>query len=528
MPCCHRLSCLLVVALSLWPILPAGAQERFADPSISSYRCYFKEPVPLRLDPTQIAVWRNPAALAPNALEPAVARHGIAAASIRPWPIAGWSLLNTPTRTASDLPSLVARMASDAAVGYVSPVFRDDNNGPLLVAPEILVGFVPDVAAPEAERILARAAVGTIQERRYGNLPGVYRLRAFARDGFAVLNAANALAEHPRVAFAEPDMIFTGQGALIPNDPGFNNCWGLFNTGQFAFGVPRWEDMAAPIAWDRTLGSPNILTLILDTGVQQDHPDIRQVPGRDVTSDNGNGGPVNPWDNHGTPVAGCVSAAINNGIGTVGIAPGTRVASVRTFISVNSGGGWTSQTTWTVDALAWGQSIKARVSNNSNLYGFTSSAIANQYQQTRAGMIHFASAGNDAGSNLAYPSSLPSVNAVAALAPSGALASFSTFGVGLDFSAPGQSIYTTDRTGAAGWNASDYVYANGTSFASPYAAGVAALVLSVRPQLRTDQVEQVLQATCRDRGAPGYDTRYGWGFVNAWAAVTAAERIGRP
>ena len=215
---------------------------------------------------------------------------------------------------------------------------------------------------------------------------------------------------------------------------------------------------------------------------------------------------------------------INNSLGTVGIAPGCRSASARTFISsLACDGSWSSSSSWTVNSLAWAQSIGARVSNNSNIYGFQSSAIAQKYASTRAaGIVHFACAGNSSSSTIAYPASLPDVNAVAALDRNGNLASFSNFGTGLDFSAPGAAIYTTDRTGSAGWVSDDYVTADGTSFASPYAAGVAALILSVNPSLNATNVEQIMQQSSVDRGAAGYDTTYGWGFVNAYNAVLAA------
>ena len=140
---------------------------------------------------------------------------------------------------------------------------------------------------------------------------------------------ANELATHPLVIFAEPNMVFTGIGGFIPNDPGFPNCWGIHNTGQFG-GTPDM-DMDGPEAWDLTTGDASTRVVVIDTGVQQDHPDIHQRSGADVTSDGpGDGGPVNDCDNHGTAVAGCVSAIINNDLGTVGIAPDCQSASVRT------------------------------------------------------------------------------------------------------------------------------------------------------------------------------------------------------
>src|SRR5205807_1159910 len=80
--------------------------------------------------------------------------------------------------------------------------------------------------------------------------------------------------------FAEPDMIFTGKGDLIPNDPGFTNLWAMQNTiGTIGL------DMKGPQAWDITTGSSNIIVVILDVGIQPDHPDINQIPGTNLTGD---------------------------------------------------------------------------------------------------------------------------------------------------------------------------------------------------------------------------------------------------
>jgi len=437
--------------------------------------------------------------------------------------VAGWYLLPTSStsKTDSGIQTMVRALIADTSVEFSSPVFIGLDGGPVIVTPHILMRFHDGITAEQAERILQNENVGTIIDRNWGNMNGAYRIQSKATNGIDVLAAANKLAEREEVKFAEPDMVFSGRTTLFPNDPGFPYCWGLHNTGQFG---PRPDvDMDAPEAWDITTGDPSIIVVIIDTGVEQTHPDINQVPGTDTTSDISNGGgPVNVCDNHGTAVAGCVSATMNNSLGTVGIAPGCKSASARTFIStLNCSGNWTAQGSWTVNTLAWAESIGARVTNNSNFYGFTSSAIANKYSDTRnAGMVHFASAGNNNSDVITYPSSLPSVNAIAALQMDGELASFSNNGPGLAFSAPGLSIYTTDRTGSAGWVSGDYVFASGTSFASPYSAGVAALYLSLFPSATAFEVETALYASCDDFGDSGYDLEFGWGSVNAVKALT--------
>ena len=480
----------------------------------------------LLLDQARIAVFSE--ADAAGLRERGLPAAGIAADMLTPWPVAGWSLAAAPraARSLDGIETLVAAVAADPRIDFVSPVFVDDEGGPLIVTRDLLVGFHNGVSPQQAAAIVAQVDAGTVTDTDWAAMKGVYRLRSASHSGFDVLRAAADLAARPEVRFAEPDMIFTGQGSIYADDPGFANCWGVHNTGQFG-GTPDM-DMDGPEAWDTTIGNASIKVVILDCGVQQDHPDLNQVPGTDTTSEGpGDGSPVRACDDHGTLVAGCVSAVMNNGVGTVGIAPGCKVASARTFITLDEcSGNWTSQSSWTVESLAWADSIGARVTGNSNIYGFTSAAIAAKYQETRAaGMVHFACAGNDASTQIAYPGSLPAVNAVNALDNLGELAFFATTGEGLAFSAPGQGIYTTDRTGTDGFSDEDYVYASGCSLATPYAAGLAALVLSVDPELSADQVELILQRTAADLGEPGYDTTYGWGFVNAFAAVGVADCV---
>ena len=413
----------------------------------------------------------------------------------------------------------VDAIARSAQVDFVSPVFHGVHFGWMAVTPDILVRF-KEGYRDRADRIALSVAPGLdLAESRFGGMEGAVKLHSNARDGFEVLEIANRLAEDPRVLWAEPDFMMTGRHDLTPNDPGFSDLWGIKNTGQFG-GTPDM-DMDGDTAWDTTIGDTSIVVLILDTGAQQDHPDLNQIPGQDFTSENFGGGPGNLCDNHGTAVSGCVSGVINNSLGTVGISPGSRTASARIGIStVPCDGTWSGQMSWTVDALHWAMTSGMRVSNNSNSYGGDPSSVTDKYAETReAGMVHFASAGNDNQEALGYPSNLPTVMSIMALTPTGARASFSSWGSGLAFGAPGTSVYTTDRTGSAGYNSDDYAFVQGTSFSSPYSAGVAALLLSKDPGLPSWAAEDILKYTSVDLGAGGFDNIFGWGFVNAENAL---------
>lgn len=500
----------VAICLSLWTIAGASVPT-------SWHFSYYKDRHPLRLQFDAVAIRSTPG----HAGRPDLRPLGFEDESLKSWPVTDWYLVAVPPLARHDqgIEALVLQLSQRDDLAFASPVFLGFDGGPLMITEELLVGFQPGVSAAAAATILAGLPHLQVVAQDWAGMPGAYRLRSSLKNGFEVLAAANELALRPEVAYAEPNFIFTGRPGLFPNDPGFPSCWGLHNTGQFPGAVVD-ADMDAPEAWNITVGDAAILVVVIDTGVQQDHPDIHQVPGADFTTDGGDGGPVNVFDNHGTAVAGCVSAVINNALGTVGVAPGCRVASARPFIAINEFGNWTSQTSWTVNALDWAVSIGARVTNNSNSYGAPSAAITNKYNTTRnQGLVHFAAAGNSGGASISYPASAGPVNAVAALDVDGDLSFFSSFGFGLAFSAPGASIYSTDRTGTDGYFVGDYGFVNGTSFASPYAAGVAALVLSRNGAHTASQVEQILQQTAVDLGDPGYDTRFGHGFINAFQAV---------
>ncbi len=497
---------------------PAFADDALGTGPDAFFRYYHKQRLDLALDASRVAVKAADAASVGKAL----ATAGVAGATVTDANIKGWFLTSLgKALTPAELDALVAKLAADPGVEMVSPVFLDNFGGPMFVCGDLMVGF--DAGTPAAERdaiIKDAGSPGTLKVRDY--TPGVDRLTPASRNALDVLAAANALAMRGDVAFAEPDWAFTVREALIPNDTFFGNLWGINNTGQS--GGTADQDMDGPEAWDITTGDNAVIVTVIDVGTELTHPDLNLAPGADFSGNGTNGGPFNSCDNHGTAVAGCVSAIINNGVGVVGIAPGCRVSPAKCFNSnLACDGSGSTAASWTVDALNFAQANGHRVTNNSNAYGGMFAEIDAAYQNTRdAGLVHFAATGNNGGGTISYPASIPVVNAVGAVDRNGNRASFSQHGPGTDFTAPGVDIDTTDRQGAAGYVSGDYVTASGTSEASPYAAGVAALVISRAPALTANQVETIMRNTAVDRGAPGLDDEYGAGFVNAFAAVQAA------
>ena len=502
----------IISSLTLATLAVAGASGQ-----TYSYD-YLGQAMPLAVDASRIAVYA-PAGTDDLGLRDALRRHGIDPATRIVSGVAGWQTYDIPADRRQVYSAAFLAMDLGADGAFASPVFIDSRNQPLIVTPDLLIGFDESVSSEKAVAIIAAHAPGQVLDVDFGGLANVYRVRTTLTHGLDVLTVSNELASLPEVRFAESDFIVKGQTFLTPNDPLFGTLWGLDQAND--------QDMDAPEAWDITTGDSSVQVVILDVGMQQGHPDLNDVPGMDFSGSIAGGGPANECDNHGTAVAGCVAAVINNGIGVVGVAPGCIVKSGKIGTSTSFFGlclgTFDSQPSMLVNALNWSVTSGARVTNSS--FGYTNSAtVTTAYANARTnGVIHFVATGNDGSSTISYPASLPTVNAVGAMAASGNRASFSQYGVGIDISAPGQGIGSTDRTGAAGYEAGDYVSAlDGTSFASPYAAGVAALVISADPSLTVAEVEQILYSTAVDRGVAGYDTTFGWGFVNAYNAVLAA------
>lgn len=505
---------------------------------------YFDERRSLDLDPNQIAIF-DQGKSSPEAIEGFLKGAGYEKASLRSLPVRGWNLFSLREASGSaelatraeassgtvlpDHPEEVVPRLADLDVNgefFFSPVFAG-SLGPIIPTSRILVRFANGIDSIEASSILREVGLATAERRLAGMFASWYEIEPIERSGFRVLDLANRLARHPSVIAAEPDMVFTGGGGYFPNDPNVLQSWALHNYGQYPGGVAD-VDLDGLEGWDRTFGDSSVVTVIIDTGVDQNHADLHQiVPGLDVTDDAGDGGPINQCDNHGTPVAGMVSATIDNNLGSVGVAPHTRVISARAMVSdlLDCDADWYSETNWTLQVLDWAFGHGYRITNNSNEYGFQSSLIEQKYEETKSlGIVHFASAGNDASTNVWFPAKLDSVNAVSAIDSAGDLAHFSMWGSEIMFTGPGEEIFSTDRTGSAGWTPGDFASDFwGTSFSSPLVAGVAALLLSKASSLDPVEVEELLAESATDLGPAGWDIYFGWGMPNAASVLDALD-----
>ena len=470
------------------------------------------------LDVTRIAVQVDPEApMLEAVLHDA---FGTDAVQFQEIAVGDWYLIDVPesNRNRARIQEVLGNLAAQDGIEMASPVLLSREGSPGMPTSTVLVRFEEDLTPEQANMMLAGRGMQLVADLPWPSFPSMYTVTSNSRNGFDVMRAADSLSRHAGVRHAEVDMLFQGKsgGFDYPNDPDFEFCWGLHNDGTYG---QVDADMDILEAWATTTGDPSVEVLIMDTGVQQDHPEINQNPGVDFTSDSDyDGGPQNGCDKHGTPVAGCVSAYLNNESLMAGAAPDCKTVSSRCFVSdFFCSGGWWSQYSNTVSALDYAVQNDIEITNNSNLYGgWRSFTIDVAYEESRdAGVVHFACAGNTADWYFGYPASLPSVISVSALNQYGNLTGFSSYCPGVTLCAPGEWILSTDRTGEEGYADEDYAYVSGTSFASPYAAAVAALVLSERPGLSPQEVENILKASAVDYGDPGTDILFGWGVVNA-------------
>lgn len=311
--------------------------------------------------------------------------------------------------------------------------------------------------------------------------------------------------------------------AYTPNDSLFL----LYN------GPQNWnwhlELINAEQAWDVTKGNSEIVVAIVDNAVWIDHPDLSSkiVAKRDVYYNDEDPSPPSTGDagdwSHGTHVAGLIGASTDNFVGISSIGFNVSLMAIRASsnsaprsISVGYQGiQWAAQNGANVINMSWGSNQFSQT--NQNLIN----SIASQ------GILLVAAAGNDNNSILHYPSSFQNVLSVASIDWDDVKSNFSNFSSTVDvsspggFASPGPSglLSTTFSIGNFGYYDSFY----GTSMASPVAAGLAGLILSMNPDLTPLQVEEIMKSSSDDISGqnPDYIGLLGAGRINAYRAVTS-------
>jgi len=427
------------------------------------------------------------------------------------------------------------------------------------------VGIVGGEIVVKTENIGAiNAALGTsvIEKLKIEN---TYRLRI--PSGETETSILQKIASMKNVQYAEPNYLVKAFAA--PNDPGYTSQWALQNTSWYI----AYTNSALLIP------SPSAVTIaIVDSGVDWNHPDLAPVMKFNTSdtygdgSDNDNNGyiddyygfnalcgqdkPTNatdtqdaeyyaserrPYDTcgHGTHVAGIAAAVDNNSIGIAGVcwAATAKIMAVKVLDSSGSGSSanvasgirYAADNRANVINLSLGSPVASQVIKEAIDYAISKNCVV------------VAAAGNDDDSALSYPAAFNNVIAVGATNTSDLRVSTltwgSNYGAALDVVAPGDNIYSTyavyEATGAGAVFTYDiaptYLYESGTSMASPFVAGLAALILSQNPSLSHTEVEKKIEGHCDDLQNNlqniGWDEETGWGRVNVYRALDVNDKI---
>lgn len=387
------------------------------------------------------------------------------------------------------------------------------------------------------------------------------------QSGLDMEDVARQYAADPNVQAASPDWV--AFPAAVPTDPNYPNHWGHNNTAQlpgFDWGG-TWDHTGPPVGtvgfdakaqtgWDGSqgYGSASVIIAIIDSGVNLSHPDLSLVTGWDYGDNDSN-----PEDNsasagHGTACAGIAAAKANNGLGACGAAPACRIMPLKVANSAGS-----MYFSAIVNAIYYAADNGANVISMSLGAAISSDAATDaaiSYANS-AGVTILAATGNENKSTISYPAINTYVIGVGAASPCGdrkrssSLASEVNPGVSTDprgYTCDGERWWgsnygsttqnaagavdvlgptilpTTDIQGSGGYRSGDYEpFFNGTSCATPYVAGVCALIKSKNSTWTPSQIRTQLVSTATDvvnaESGSGWDRYSGYGMVNAGAAV---------
>ncbi len=409
----------------------------------------------------------------------------------------------------------------------------------------------------EPVRNAAKAADAGIDRWFMFNFDEVENLPALA-DEFAALADVQAVS-----------LDWRAYPMATPSDPYFTANWGHNNTAQLpgldwggtydhtlstTVGTVGF-DANAPQAWDAAqgYGAAGVVIAIIDSGVDMEHTDIRKVTGYDYGNNDSNPDDDATGGGHGTCCAG-VAAAMNNGTGAVGVAAGCSIMPLKVadsagsmyFSAIQSALYYAADHGANIISMSLGAAISTDAATNTAL----------QYAYN-AGCTILAATGNENKSTISYPAINTYVIGVGAASPCGdrkrSSSSSSEVNPGVSTDPRGYTcdgerwwgsnygvttkdaagavdilgptiLPTCDIVGSGGYRTGDIEpFFNGTSCATPYVAGVCALIKSANPSYTPAQVRAALVNSARDvtnaESGTGWDRYSGYGMVDAQAAV---------
>jgi serine protease len=384
---------------------------------------------------------------------------------------------------------------------------------------EIIVKFDPNV--PEEQRAQIAQAYGC--QVAGACQAGLQLVRLPAQ--VTPHEMALAFDQRPDVIYAEPNPI--ARAVFVPDDSYYTYQWNLDN------GETRGIHMEE--AWAIEQGRPEVIVAVLDTGVAYEDYDIyRQapdlvdtlfVPGYDFVNDDEH---PNDDQGHGTHVAGTIGQSTNNGMGVAGIAPGCSIMPVKVLDQEGAGDHFTI-----ARAIRFAVNGGARVINLSLGSPQPSNTLRDAVRMAyENGVTIVSAAGNDylKGNPTFYPAAEKDYCiAVGAIRYDSKRSPYSNTGFYMSVVAPGGDVSVDQnmddyadgilqQTFVSDPGDFHYYFFQGTSMAAPHVSGLAALLAS-HGVTDPDRIREAIEQTARDLGPSGWDEQYGWGLIDAGAAL---------
>lgn len=392
---------------------------------------------------------------------------------------------------------------------------------------EILVGFKP--GTPEVAKYKIHRICGVISVHPGPN--EIFERVKFGNDK-TMEEMIAAYKQNPEVSYAEPNYI--AHALFVPNDPLYDRQWHLHSPDS-ASGGANFER-----AWNISTGT-DVVVAVVDTGVAyEDYGRFRQAPdlmgacfiqGYDYVDKDSH---ANDENGHGTLVAGIIAQNTDNNYGVAGAAFGCCIMPVR--VLDEEGYGLYSDI---IEGVNFAIENGANVINLSLGADFPSTALMLSLSIAYdRGVVLVAAGGNEY--SIGSPSSYPAAYdryciSVGAVRYDGRHAWYSTTADYIDISAPGGDLSVDQnmdgfpdgilqQTFGESPQIFDYIYGEGTSFAAPQVSAAVAMLMS-HGITEPDQIVNLLQISSRDKGAPGWDSKYGWGILDSYTALKYASKM---
>ena len=461
---------------------------------------------------------------------------------------------------ASDLESFLEDLRGLPQVEFVNPCFRTVTGDVICMSDEIIVTYRPEWSAAQIDSINTARGLSFVLPPDSTGWP--YLIRCTPQSGDNTLRVSLDLIEDGVCLYAEPNFSQRDTELMIPNDEYYSQQWHHSNATY------PGADLGSEKAWEITQGSPEVTVAVIDNGFEfgfggsgyvWTHPDLEGLPFRDPWDYAGFDADIHEWQDglpdhdsdfalwaHGTNVVGLISARLNNNTGVCGLAPLCTVMPIKYKDIRLETDDWTEMqsikhTYQVADPPADILTCSWRV-NGGMFSAQMDSVLEVAYH---AGVtVFFAAGAND--DTMSYPGYSQWVIGVGKTDIADTRGKGYPAGDSLDLCAPGVGLWSLDLEGTAGSNtghcdyldecclnwAGTYDYTcmfSGTSASSPLAAGVAALVLSRRPDFRNvaDRVKHlrdILYRSSVDLGDAGKDIYYGHGRVDALRALISVTR----